>query len=177
MSNPLTPPRTTTRTPEGNTRPYGIHNGGNPTDRIAAHMYCQYEWTEETTNSNTPTTTQPTIVPVTAESALIPERPMQYTRVHCSNVAIITPGYYRSCAQHILHTLRDSLLAYLQRPSLPLEQLPPETRNTYDANTQRVTATMQQLDRMLAPTAPSVPAPSAPKPRTPRAKKGTQPTP
>jgi len=37
--------------------------------------------------------------------------------IPCTNAAMLVPGYYRACTQHVWHQLRRSLLEYIRRPA------------------------------------------------------------
>lgn len=51
-----------------------------------------------------------------------------HTTVQCQQVAIMMPGYYRSCAVHIIPMLRRSLLEYVRRATPANANLPPSDR-------------------------------------------------
>lgn len=59
--------------------------------------------------------------------------------VRCTTRAIIMPGYYRSCARHIMAQLRRSLIEYAQRTS---------GTNADDEDAQQVAALLQRMARL-----------------------------
>lgn len=67
------------------TTPFGRNHGATPIDPIASYMYCEHVHAENN------------------------------TVIRCANVAIMMPGYKRSCSQHILQMLVDSIEEFITR--------------------------------------------------------------
>lgn len=70
---------------DNNTQPFGRNHGATPIDPIASYMYCEHVHAENN------------------------------TVIRCANVAIIMPGYKRSCSQHVLPLLADSIAEFINR--------------------------------------------------------------
>lgn len=92
---------------------------------LAAYAKCQY------THTTTPPSTHP-------------DAPV--TRVHCTERSIIMPGYYRSCAAHVLQLLRRSLFEYATRNGSAQDD-----PNTVE-HIAKLLDTLNSLDHTLTPT-------------------------
>lgn len=107
------------------TTPYGTRQAGANLDRVQQYLQCEYIVIE----NDTPTP--------------------------CTAIAVLMPGYKRSCSAHVLHVLADTLLSYLNRPLPQPETLSEAALLQTHADLARVLTTYNQLYTLLNPQPPT----------------------